>query len=108
MIVAWPNRDPIISVLRLMFVAMSQNRPIDAVSLSTVCEPDVLDGKDCFGLALQILGALHDASSGMFRDTIEQLFYFRQIIRFLPPSRPDVFPFDLYSSYTFPSPDPLL
>jgi hypothetical protein len=55
MIVAWPNRHPIISALRLMSVAMSQNQPIDAVLLSTVCEPDVLDGKDCFELALQIL-----------------------------------------------------
>jgi hypothetical protein len=82
MIVAWPNRDPIMSPLRLMFVAMPQNRPIDAVSLSPVCEPDVLDGKDCFELALQILGALRDASSGMLRDTIEQLFCFRQITRF--------------------------
>jgi hypothetical protein len=54
MIVAWPNRDPIISALHLMFVAMSQNRPIDAVSLSTVCVPGVLDGKDCFELGLQI------------------------------------------------------
>jgi hypothetical protein len=82
MIVAWPNRDPIISALRLMFVAMSQNRLIDAVLLFTVCEPDVLDRKDCFELALQILGALWDASSGMFRDTIEQLFCFREITRF--------------------------
>jgi hypothetical protein len=61
---------------------MSQNWPIDAVSLSTVCEPDVLDGKDGFELALQILGALRDASSGMLRDTIEPLFCFRQITRF--------------------------
>jgi hypothetical protein len=82
MIVAWPNRNPIISALRLMLVAMSQNRPIDAVSLSTVCKPDVLDGKDCFELALQILGALRDVSSGMLRDRIEQLFCFRQIPRF--------------------------
>jgi hypothetical protein len=82
MIVAWPNRNPIISELRLMFVAMSQNRPIDAVSLSTVCEPDVLDGKDCFELASQILGALPDTSSGMLRDTVEQLLCFRQITRF--------------------------
>jgi hypothetical protein len=44
MIIAWPNRDPIISALRLMFGAMSQNRPIDAASLSTVCESDVPDG----------------------------------------------------------------
>jgi hypothetical protein len=77
MIVAWPNRDPIISALRLMFVAMSQNRPIDAVLLSTVCGPDVLDGKDCFELALQIFGALGDVSSAILRDTIEQLFCFR-------------------------------
>jgi hypothetical protein len=82
MIVAWPNRDSILSALRLMFVAMCQNRPIDAVSLSTVCEPDVLDGKDCFELALYILGALREASSGMLRDTFEQWFCFRQITRF--------------------------
>jgi hypothetical protein len=82
MTVAWPNRDPIISALRLMFVAMSQNRPIDAVSLSTISEPDVLDDKNCFELALQILGASSHASSGMCRDTIEQLFCFRQITQF--------------------------
>jgi hypothetical protein len=82
MIVAWPSRDPIISVLRLMFVAMSQNRPIDAVSLSTVREPDILDGKNCFELALQILGALRDPPSGMLRGTIEQLFCFTQITWF--------------------------
>jgi hypothetical protein len=52
------------------------------VSPSTVCEPDVLDGKDCFELAKQILGALGDTSSGMLRDTVEQLFCFRQITRF--------------------------
>jgi hypothetical protein len=56
LIVAWPNRDLIISALHLMFVAMSQDRIIDAVSLSTVCERDVFDGKDCFELGLQILG----------------------------------------------------
>jgi hypothetical protein len=56
MIVAWPNRDSIISAVRLMLVAVFQNRPIDAMSLYTVCEPDVLDGKDCFELALQVLG----------------------------------------------------
>jgi uncharacterized UBP type Zn finger protein len=81
MIVAWPNRDLILSALHLMSVAMSQNRPIDAVLLSTVCEPDVLDVKDCFELAVHILGTLRDVSSGMLRDTIEQLFCFRQITR---------------------------
>jgi hypothetical protein len=44
LIVAWPNRNPIISALRLMFVAMPQDRLIDAVPLSTVCEPGVFDG----------------------------------------------------------------
>jgi hypothetical protein len=82
MIVVWPNRDPIISALRLMFVAMSQNRPIDAVSLSAICEPDVRDGKNCSEVALQILKVLCDVSSGMLRDTFEQLFCFRQITRF--------------------------
>jgi hypothetical protein len=77
LIVAWPNRDPIISALHLMLVAMSQDRLIDAVLLSTVCEPDVFDGKDCFELGLQILGVLRDASSGTRRDTIQQLFFFR-------------------------------
>jgi hypothetical protein len=32
LIVAWPNRDLIISALHLMFVVMSQDRLIDAVS----------------------------------------------------------------------------
>jgi hypothetical protein len=82
MIVAWPNRDPIILALRLVFVAMSQNRPTDAVSLSIVCEPDVLDSKYCVELALQISRPLTDASSGMFRGTSKQLFCFRQITRF--------------------------
>jgi hypothetical protein len=65
-----------------MFVAMSQGRLIDAVSLSTVYEPNIFDGKDCFELGLQILGALRDASSGTLRDTIRQLFCSRPITRF--------------------------
>jgi hypothetical protein len=63
---------------------MSQDRLIDAVSLSIVCEPDVFDGKDCFELGLQILGALCDASSGTLKDTIQQLLCSRQIICFSP------------------------
>jgi hypothetical protein len=63
--------------IHLMFVAMCQDRLINAVSLSTVCEPDVFDGKHCFELSLQILGALGDAFLGTLRDTIRQLFYFQ-------------------------------
>jgi hypothetical protein len=88
LIVTWPNWDLMISALHLMFVAMSQDRLIDAVSLSTVCEPDVCDGKDCFELCLQclyILGALRDVSSGTPRDIIQQLFCSRQITRFSTP-----------------------
>jgi hypothetical protein len=85
LIAASPNRDRITSALQLMFVAMSQDCLIDAVSLSTVCGTDVFDGKDCFELGLQILGALRDASSGTLRDTIQQLFCSRQITRFSTP-----------------------
>jgi hypothetical protein len=85
LIVVWPNRDLIISAVHLMFVAMSQDRGIDAISLSTVCQPDVFDSKDCFELGLQIWRALHDASSGALRDTIQQLFCSRQITRFSTP-----------------------
>jgi hypothetical protein len=84
-IVAWPNQDLMISALHLVFVAMSQDRLIDAVSLSTVCEPDFFLGKDCFEIGLQILGARRDTSSGTLKDTTQQLFCFRQITRLSPP-----------------------
>jgi hypothetical protein len=48
----WPNRDPIVCGLRLV----SSDLLTDAVSLSMVCEPDVVDRKDCFELALRIFG----------------------------------------------------
>jgi hypothetical protein len=63
LIIAWPNQYLIISALHLMLFAVSHDRLIDAVSLSTVCESDVSDGKDCFELGLQILGSLRDGSS---------------------------------------------
>jgi hypothetical protein len=53
LIVASPNRDRIIAALHLMFVAMFQDRLIDTVSLSNVCESDVSDGKNCFEPGLQ-------------------------------------------------------
>jgi hypothetical protein len=62
-----------------MFAAMSQDRLIDAVLLLTVCEPDIFDGKNCFELGVQILGAGRDASSATLRDTIQQLFCSRII-----------------------------
>jgi hypothetical protein len=83
--VAWPNRDVMISALHLKFVAMSHDRLTDAGSLSTVCEPGVFDGKDCFELGLQILGTTRDASSGMLGNTIQQLLCSRKITRFSTP-----------------------
>jgi hypothetical protein len=85
LIVAWPNRDLIISTLHLLFVAMSQDWLIDAASLSTVCEPDLFDGKDYFQLGLHILGALLDAFLGTPRNIIQQLFCSRQITRLSTP-----------------------
>jgi hypothetical protein len=85
LILASPNQDLIISALHLMFVAMSQDRLIDVVSLSTACEPDVFDGKYCFELGLQIFGALRDASSGTLKDTIQHLFCSRQTTRVATP-----------------------
>jgi hypothetical protein len=108
LIVTWPNRDPIFSALRLMFVAMSHDRSIGVVSLSTVCRPDVVDGKDCFELALQILGALRDASWGRWGTQLNNCSVSDRLFDFLPLSPPDVFPVDLYSSDTFPFPHPLL
>jgi hypothetical protein len=108
MIIVQRNRNPIISALRLMFVAMAQNRPIDAGWLSTVCEPDVPDGNDCFELALQMLGALYDAPSGCSETQLNNCSVSDRSLGFLPLSHPDVFPIGLYSSYTFPFPDPLL
>jgi hypothetical protein len=93
LIIVSPNRDLIIYALHLMFVAMSQDWFIDAVSLSTVslltvCEPGAFNVKDCFKLGLRILGALHNASSGTLRDIIQQLFCSRPITRFSAHSSP--------------------
>jgi hypothetical protein len=107
LIVAWPNRDLVISALHLLFVAISQDRLVDTVSLSTVCEPDVFDGKDCFELSLHILGALRDASSGTLRDTVQPLFYARQITRFPTLFSSSTSPIHIHSSDTFLFPDPL-
>jgi hypothetical protein len=96
------------SALHLMFVAMSQDQLVDAISLSITCETDVFDGKDCFELGLQIFRVLHNDSSGTLRDTIQQLFCSRQITRLSTISPPDVFPIDILSSDTHPFPDPLL
>jgi hypothetical protein len=53
----------------------------EAVSLSTICEHDLLGAKDCSELALQVLGAHHRSSSGVLRGANEQLIYFQLTTR---------------------------
>jgi hypothetical protein len=67
MILAWPNADQTVSKVRLLFDGMSQQLVTNAISLSTICEPDLHDAKDCSELALKTLGALRDSSSGTLR-----------------------------------------
>jgi ubiquitin C-terminal hydrolase len=82
MILAWPNADQTVSKVRLLFASMSQHHVIDAVSLSTICEPDFHDAKDCSEFALKILGANRDSSSGTLRSTIEHSVCFKLTTRF--------------------------
>jgi hypothetical protein len=56
---------------------------------------------------LRILAALRDASSGCWETQLNNCSVSDRALSFLPPSHTDVFPIDLYSSYTFPFPGPL-
>jgi hypothetical protein len=106
LIVASPSRDLIISAFNLMFVAMPQDRLIDAVSQLTVCKPDFFDGKDCFELGLQILGVLllrEHLGTKLNNCSVPDIS-----LDFLPLSPPDLSPIDIHSSDTFPFPDALL
>jgi hypothetical protein len=82
MILTWPNADQTVSKTRLLFARLSQRHVTDAVSLSTICEPDLHDTKDCSELALRILGALRDSSSGTLRSAIEHFVCFEFATRF--------------------------
>jgi hypothetical protein len=82
MILAWPNADQTVSKVHLLFAGMSQQLVTNAVSLSTVCEPDLCDAKDCSELALKILAALRDSCSGTLRSTIEHSACFKLTTRF--------------------------
>jgi hypothetical protein len=46
MILAWRNRDPTVSRVCLLFLAMSQHQLLDAASLSALYKSDLLDPKD--------------------------------------------------------------
>jgi hypothetical protein len=82
MILVWPNWDQTVLEIRVLFARMSQYHVTDVVSLSTICEPDLHDAKDCSELALKILGALRGSSSGTLRSTIEHLVCFKFTTRF--------------------------
>jgi hypothetical protein len=61
---------------------MDKRQLTNAISLEEIREPDVLDGKDCSELALQVLSTLHNSSSGTLRATIESLVCFELTTRF--------------------------
>jgi hypothetical protein len=77
LILAWPNYDPIVSKRRVLFANMSQNQVTSVVSLSTVCEPDLTDAKDCSELAIQILVTVRDSCSGGRRFIIDHSVCFQ-------------------------------
>jgi hypothetical protein len=77
MILVWPNADQMVSKVRFFFASVSQHHVRDAVSLSSICKPDLIDAKDCSELALKILGALRDSSCGTYRSTIEHFVSFK-------------------------------
>jgi hypothetical protein len=87
---------------------MSQDRLVDAVSLSIVSELDAFDGKACFELDSQISGH----SVMLLQERLGTQFNNCSVpdrsLDFPPLSPPDVFPIDIHSSDTFPFPDPLL
>jgi hypothetical protein len=85
LIVSWPNRHPTVQKLRLLLSAMSKGELTSAVSLCNVCEQNVLNGKDCSEFAIQILGALLNASSGQLRSTIERLVCFQLTTQLASP-----------------------
>jgi hypothetical protein len=80
-ILAWPNCDQTVSKIRVLFARMSQHHVTNAVSISTICKHDFRDAKVCSKLALKILEAIRDSSSGTLRSTIEYLVCFKLTTR---------------------------
>jgi ubiquitin C-terminal hydrolase len=82
LVLAWPNSDPIVCALGQLFTGMSERHRVNAIALSRVCEPDVDDAKDCCEFGIQILGALHESSSGKLRSLIENILCLQLTTRF--------------------------
>jgi hypothetical protein len=81
MILALPNCAPTPCKLRILFVAMSHHWLAVAISLSTTCEPEALDAKDCSELTTQILKALYGSSLRRNWSIIKHSAGFRAITR---------------------------
>jgi hypothetical protein len=84
-ILAWPNDDPIGTELRLLFARISRCEVTSAASLSLICEPGLVPGKDCSEFGMQIFQALHNSSSEGVRDTVENLSCCQLSTRFHGP-----------------------
>ena len=64
---------------------MSRHEVICAASLSRICEPHLVRGKDCSEFGMQIFQALHNSSSEGLRYTVENLICFEWSMRFRGP-----------------------
>jgi hypothetical protein len=60
LILAWPNRDPRASELRVLFADVFLPHVTDTVSLCVRCEPRKLDAKDRSQLILEIHSTLRN------------------------------------------------
>jgi hypothetical protein len=79
LILAWLNRHPTVEKLYNLFVTMSNHQLANAISLSTIDDPDIPPPQDSAEIALYILRALHDSSSGKLESTIENLICFQMV-----------------------------
>jgi hypothetical protein len=79
LILAWPNRHPTVEKLYNLFVTMSNHQLGNAISPSTIDDPDIRPPQDCSEMAMHIIRALHDSASEKLQSTIEKLICFHLI-----------------------------
>jgi hypothetical protein len=108
LIFAWINQDLMISALHLVFISMSQDRLINAVSLSTVCEPDFFIAEIASKWACRYSGHSVILLREDLGTQLNNCSLSGRSLDCLPLSPLYLFPIDIHSSDAFPFPDPLL
>jgi hypothetical protein len=68
---------------------MSQNQVTAAVSVSTVCEPVLIDAKNCSELGIQILAPLRDSSARRLGFVITIWFVLNSLLNFVAVYSPE-------------------